>query len=420
MASDAFACRPERPRVAIDARAASHPQSGGFKTYTENLIKHLGGNEDRLDFRLYLDRPLVAGLPAALTARVIPTAMPYLGVPLREQVLVPYRSLCDRADLVHFPCGTGAVWPLRPFVITVHDTIEWMPVAAGKRERSPRRVMMHLYSRFVQRAAVRRAAAVLTVSENSKRDIVRHFGVPPARVFVTYEAAAETFGRVEDPRQLGLIRERMGLAQPFVLAIGSADPRKNLASLLEAYGLLPAELVEEYLLAIVLTHGHLAPGLQSLARRLGLSRRVRFLRGVADAELALLYNAASLFVFPSLYEGFGLPPLEAMACGTPVVAADNSSLPEVVGDAGVLVDVGGRGGPARLAAAVARVLGDEGLRRQLARRGQERARSFSWQRCAAQTIGVYEAALGRRLAVSDNLAVQGDFDAPARHSRGIH
>jgi glycosyltransferase involved in cell wall biosynthesis len=384
----------KRTRIAIDARAASHPQPGGFKTYTENLLRDLLQRDDPHSYLLYLDRPLTNGLTPAgpdVSVKIVRGAVPFFGVPFREQVSLPYHLVTDSVDLMHFPCATAALWSPCPFVITIHDTIELMSISAAHARLSAKRMLMHLYNRYSQVFTVHRAAAILTVSENSKRDIVRLFNVSADKVFVTYEAPNRMFVRLKDTQQLDQIRHKYRLGQDFILAIGSADPRKNLNCLIDAYSRLSSDLTARYQLAIVWTHHQLHDDMLALVDRLGLAGRVRFLQAVSDRDLALLYNATSLFVFPSLYEGFGLPPLEAMACGAPVVAASSSSIPEIVGDAALLVDDLDNG--AELAASIARALNDESLRHSLSERGVRRAQSFSWDRCAEETVRVYEMVL---------------------------
>jgi glycosyltransferase involved in cell wall biosynthesis len=176
------------------------------------------------------------------------------------------------------------------------------------------------------------------------------------------------------------------------LAIGSADPRKNITTLVQAYAQLPADLKTAYQLAIVWTHPLMADTLMRQVKDLGLTECVRFLMHVPDEDLVLLFNGASLFVFPSLEEGFGLPPLEAMACGTPCVAANNSSIPEVVEDAAVLFD---SDDPRALSETIAKVLRDDELRYELTKKGLKRATYFSWEKCALDTIAAYKQVTGK-------------------------
>jgi glycosyltransferase involved in cell wall biosynthesis len=246
------------------------------------------------------------------------------------------------------------------------------------------------YQRVAGRGAAARASIVVTVSEASKRRIVERLRVDPDRVTVTHEAARPLFRQVEDEARTNDVLRNRRLERPFVLALGSGDPRKNVAALLEVFAAVRTT-VGTCTLVVVTNYAPLESELAAFVRDLGVSPAVRFLTGVTDEELVTLYNAAEVFVHPSLEEGFGLPLLEAMACGTPVVAFDNSSIPEVAGGAAMLVPTGSVEAMSRR---IVEVLGDAGLRQRLAARGLERAAQFSWERCARETIAAYMRALG--------------------------
>jgi glycosyltransferase involved in cell wall biosynthesis len=388
---------PVRKKIAIDARAISHPQRGGFKTYTENLVKHLLQVNVDYDYTLYFDRAMTNSPHSTIfngVGKVVRTPGSLIGVPLREQVSLPYHFLADRIDLVHFPCATAAIWSPRPFVITVHDTIELMSMSDKNAGGSFKRNLMHLYNRYNQIMAIRRAAAIITVSQNSKKDIINYFKIPEGKIIVTYEAPDEMFVYIEDKCQLDEIRFTYQLENEYILGIGSADPRKNLSCMIQAYSQLNPELIARYQLVIVMTHNRLQESLFSLVEKLGLSQRVKFLATVSNQDLVFLYNGATLFVFPSLYEGFGLPLLEAMACGVPVVTANNSSIPEIAGGAARLVDgIEGKDGFTRLSAEMAKVLNDKYLQESLSHRGIERGKAFSWDKCAEETALLYRRTL---------------------------
>jgi glycosyltransferase involved in cell wall biosynthesis len=374
-------------RIGLDARFLTHPQPGGYKSYIGNLAPALVQVDDENEYVLYTDRPASAGLlPDARNVRLrpLPGTLPLVGVPLREQFLLPLGMMRDRVDVMHSPFPTAPVATRCPFVLTVYDTI-WRSAPPFSR-RSPRRLAMWLYTRALPMLVVRRARAVLTISRSAKEEIVHNLGLPEERVHVVYPAAAPLYRALDDVQEQERVRRTFGLDAHFILAIGSADPRKNVPRLIEAYARLGADLRRRHALVIVWTHALLQGRAAALVEELGVQDRVHFLQGVSDEDLARLYRSAALFVFPSLYEGFGLPPLEAMACGTPVVAADNSSIPEAVGDAAVQVD--SRDVEA-LACAMARVLGDGELREELRARGLARARTFSWERCARETLAVY-------------------------------
>ncbi len=233
---------------------------------------------------------------------------------------------------------------------------------------------------------LRAADAIIAVSECTKRDAVRHYGIPEEKITVIYEGVSPRF-RPADPETVRAVRAKYGLPERFILYVGTIEPRKNLTALLEAYAaLLSRNTRYAARLVIVGKKGWLYEGFFRRLRELGLEERVHFTGYVPDEDLPALYSAATLFVFPSLYEGFGLPVLEAMACGTPVVCSGTSSLPEVAGDAALLVDPTDI--PA-LAAAMERALTDEALRASLRARGLERARRFTWEEAARQTITIY-------------------------------
>ena len=382
-------------RIGFDARFLTHPQAGGFKTYTENLVSALAAVDRDNEYVLYLDRTPGGrdAVPAApnFTSRIVPASLPLAGMPWREQVALPRQAARDRIDLLHCPCLTAPLRLACPLVVTIHDMLWLQPQKyATGRSRPLKRVLMDAYYRVVPQRAAKRAAAIITVSQSSKQLIVEQLGLDANRIIVTYAAPAAQFRQLDDAGATLAVRQARDLEGPFILGIGSADPRKNMSALVRAYGRLPAELRERTRLVIVWTHAALAPQLTGLVDALGLTHQVRFLERVSTDELVALYNAASLFVFPSLQEGFGLPLVEAMACGAPVVAADNSSIPEIAGDAALLVDAQD---DESMAASMRRVLTDGPLRASLVRKGLERAATFSWERCARETIGAYARAL---------------------------
>jgi glycosyltransferase involved in cell wall biosynthesis len=245
---------------------------------------------------------------------------------------------------------------------------------------------MRAYNRSVSDRAIHRAAAIITVSHSAKATIITELGVPPERVFVTYEAPPPIYVPVADPLQLAGVQRKYRLSDRFILGMGSADPRKNVGTLLRAYAALPPPVRQQHQLVVVWAHDTLMNKLAADLAGRGLTDRVHFLEAVPSEDLVLLYNAATVFVFPSLGEGFGLPPLEAMACGTPVIAANNSAMPEILDGAGWLVDAHD---VRALAAALERVLYDDGVRESLIDAGHKRAATFSWTRCAKETLEVY-------------------------------
>jgi glycosyltransferase involved in cell wall biosynthesis len=236
------------------------------------------------------------------------------------------------------------------------------------------------------------ADEIIAVSECTRRDVIAHLGVSPERVHVVYEGAEQQYRPLHDRALIRATACRYGVEEPgYILTVGTLEPRKNLVTLVEAYGALRRRQPAPPLV-LAGSKGWLHDGLFRRVKDLDLERHVRFTGFVADADLPALMNGASLFVYPSLYEGFGLPPLEAMACGVPVITSDSSSLPEVVGSAGRLVpphDV------QELAESMAAVLNDPALQADMRRRGLAQAGRFSWERAAQETLKVYRQARRR-------------------------
>lgn len=238
--------------------------------------------------------------------------------------------------------------------------------------------------------AARRAQRLIAISEATKRDILKYLHVPEERVVVTPLAAHWRFKPVEDNWQRHETLMKYGLLTDYIFSLGSLEPRKNLATLIRAYSTLPDRMRRTLQLAIAGAKGWKNSSLFSLIQELGLGDCVRILGYVPDDDLPALYGSASVFVYPSLYEGFGLPALEAMASGAPVIASNTSSLPEVVGTAGIQIDPGN---VEALAQAILRVVAQPGLAEELRRKGLEQARRFSWRRTAEQTLQAYSEAV---------------------------
>lgn len=379
-------------RIGIDAKFLTHPQRGGFKSYTENLIRALSELDRNNEYILYLDRPPSpeAKIPQYpnFSYKIVSGGDAFYGMPYREQVVLPRQLRTDGLDLFHAPCLTVPLLINVPFVVTIHDTIWLYPTRYSiDKARFGKRKFMEWYYRFMPEIAARKAKGVITVSHAARENIVNYLHVPEDRIFVTYEAANEIYHPIQDQSLIGTVPRKYGLESNYILAIGSADPRKNIKSLIRAYALLSESIRDTYCLVIVWNHKLLASELLLEAKILGVSKQVFFIENVSDPDLVILYNQAIMFVFPSLEEGFGLPPLEAMACGTPVLAANNSSIPEIVGDVAILFSAGNTD---ELASSITRVLNNPDLQRRMKTVGIERAAKFSWKNCALETIDVYK------------------------------
>ncbi len=369
-------------RIGIDARKL---HDFGIGTYVRNLLRHLARQDAETEFVVVCrpqDSPFVAELGPNF--RALPeTAPPYS---VREQLQVPLRLRRERLDVFHAPHYVLPPLTSCRSVVTIHDCIHLMfPQYLPGRGA-------YWYARTMLRAAVRRADRVLTVSEASKRDILRFFPVPAGKVEVVPNGIDERFYCEPSPDEVARVRERYLLHGPFLLYTGNIKPHKNLERLIEAFARVRGRGLDDLRLLIIGNEVSRYPSLRRTVHRHKLHTYVRFLGFVPDQMLAILYRLARVFVFPSLYEGFGLPPLEAMASGTPVVTSNVSSLPEVVGDAALLVD------PydvEALADAIFRVLTDEALRAELVARGRARARQFSWERSVSRIRAVYREVAAR-------------------------
>jgi glycosyltransferase involved in cell wall biosynthesis len=375
--------------VAINAHLLAHTRTfrrAGVSNYVEALLHGLGTIDRQNRYTVYTTRGLEAralGLPPNFRVRSsrLPTINPRVRIPW-EQLLAPALLRLERADVYH---GVLNVMPLAspaPCVVTIHDLSPFLFPQTFRR-------VNRTYTRWAIRVACRRAARILAVSEFTKQEIVRWMRVPPERVVVTYDAADNRFAP-PSAEELAIFRRQKGLPERFVLFLGTLEPRKNLPLLLDAYAMIARSIDAPLLIAG--SQGWLYEPILAKAEQLGLGDRLRFVGYVDQADQHLWYAAATVFAFPSLYEGFGMPPLEAMATGTPVVVSSSSSLPEVVGDAGLIVSPSD---PEELADALHRVITDETLRAELRTRGLAQARRFSWRDTAERTLEVYRQAVAK-------------------------
>jgi len=300
---------------------------------------------------------------------------------LWEQTVQPFALRKERVDLLHALAFVTPLLSPCPAVVTIYDLSFLLYPESFKRFK---RFYLGLFTRL----SARRARRIIAISRSTKRDVIRLLGVPPEKVEVVYCGIDEAFHPLAED-QVAVFRSERGLPERFVLFVGTIEPRKNVARLIEAFSVFRFPF-SDFRLVIGGAKGWFYDDVFARVEELGLEGQVVFPGYIPVSELPLWYNAAELFVYPSLYEGFGLPPLEAMACGTPVITANTSSLPEVVDSAGLTVDPLDVEG---LAEAMRRVLGDEVLRREMRERGLQRAKSFSWMKTAQETVQVYQRAM---------------------------
>jgi glycosyltransferase involved in cell wall biosynthesis len=365
--------------IAIDAHSVGTGLAGN-ETYAANLVEALAEVDGENRYTVYVTRPEAFARfngrwPNVRARRTLPHT-PLLRIPITLSAELRRRPV----DLLHVQYTSPPLAPCR-VVATVHDlSFEHLPGTFKRRS------WMQL--RLTVRATVRRAAHVIAPSEYTRRDLIETYRLDPERVTAIPLAASPRFRPVEDVLELERVRARYGITREYVLAVGSIQPRKNLSRLVRAYSGLRRERGRSNLPQLVLVgkRAWLYGETLKAVEEEGVGDSVVLTGYVSEGDLPALYSGALCFAYPSYYEGFGLPPLEAMSCGTAVLTGDRTSLPEVVGDAGLTADPFDTGAIAR---ALARLIEDAPLRADLGARGLQRASAFDWRETARMTLQVY-------------------------------
>jgi len=373
--------------ICFDLSAAAHERAG-LGRYAASLARAL--LELGVPLTGFVNDPNEGGLPPPLNRLQVFTAN------------LPRKRWRLRAALSDF--GGPSLRKTFPGVTLFHATEHLLPAIPGARTvftlhdvaylLYPQHHLLQnrLYLTAMMPRFLARADRVICVSENTRRDALRFYALPENKLVVIPEGVEAHFKPITDPAQLEAVRRQHRLPRRFILYVGTIEPRKNLRLLLEAYAVL-RQSVPEVGLVIAGGTGWLYEGFFERLQTLALEQAVTLTGFVPEADLPALINCAEVFAYPSLFEGFGLPPLEAMACGVPVVASRTSSLPEVIGDAGVLLP------PTDVLAwvnALSGLLANPSLRAELRRRGLRRAQQFTWQTAAQQTLAVYHSLGFRR------------------------
>lgn len=369
-------------RIAIDGRMG-HTRVG-MGVYVRGLISHLGKVDKKNEYFIIVHKDRDASfIPKQQNFTKWATSISYenhLTRDLWEQVYLPWKLYKHRIDVYHGPNYVLPIFAKAGTVLTAYDMI----VFATQKWYKP--ISQFRVQRLLRMSA-KRAHKIITGSENSKLDIIEILGLPEEKVQVVYIGIDDVYRPINNKHELDFVKAKYGITDRFILHVGSLNPRKNISRLIEAYKRLPLDILEEYQLVIVGKRGWKSDEIFARVKELCLENRVVFTGFIEDNDLPLLMNAADLLAFPSLYEGFGIPPLEAMACGTPVIASNTSSIPEVVGDAALLFDPYN---VEEMSAAMYRALTDGQLREKLRQKGFERVKKFSWEKTAQETLAVYE------------------------------
>ena len=369
-------------RIAFDGTTLIPAKSGvGF--YSEHLLSHLATEFGDDEWIVLSNRPVSTSEPLPEHLRVdlsggLPWRVPWI------QFTAPARLNRLQVDLAHF---TNSICPLRspvPTVLTIHDmSLELFPGLHPRRRRLTRRLV---------RRCAHRAQAIIAVSESARGNICSILGIHPRKVVVVREAAAPAFRPVRNRRLLKAVTNRYGLPDRFMLHVGTIEPRKNLVSLVEAFARIRALRQSGLGLVLAGSWGWGFREVKKTIRRLGLSGSVRLPGYVAFDDLPALYSLASFTIYPSLHEGFGLPVIEAMACGSPVVTSPNSSLFETAGQAALMLE---GTDPGSISRAIGRLLDHPRLREELSSRSLQNAERFSWTAATRETYEVYRKVVTR-------------------------
>lgn len=369
-------------KIGIDARTLYAPVLKGIGVYLQNLLEGMIRLEPSAEFYLYYDarqktvnrRP--AGAKVFERGITFPTGDRFH---FWEQMALPRALSKDRISLLHSPANTVPLFWNGPKVVTVHDTTI--------QERKDKTRIDQFYYNTFQPQALRRSDLICTVSHFSKGNIEKILGISGSKIRVIHNGISPAFRLLEDESVVDAVKAKFGIKGEYIFNAGGESPWKNVPRLIEAFASLESA---ESLVITGIRSDKIRTELMTRIHALGLTGRVHLLTYVTADELIALYNGAAIFVYPSLLEGFGFPPLEAMACGTPVAASNAASIPEVTGEAALLFD-GTRAGEISLA--MQKLLQDKTLRDSYRAKGFERARQFTWQENAKQTLSAYKEVL---------------------------
>jgi glycosyltransferase involved in cell wall biosynthesis len=371
-------------RIGIDARSLEEEKGTGVKRYLENILKEFIKIAPANDYVLYFQNkePLIDFLESPCIIKKLvkmPSFFPPKGV-LWEQFCLPFELLRNKVDVLFSPSYSMPFFSPVRTVVTIHDiTYEVSPEWFHPKER--------LKMQKTTRIAARRANMIIADSESTRRDIIRYYKVAPEKVKVIYLGHDPNFKSI---RSKSDIKHKHGVKKKLVLYVGSIFSRRNIPVLIRSFEKVSRETKNCQLMLIGEDRAYPPFNLNELIESLNLKDKIIRLDYVPEEDLVFLYNAADVFVYPSSYEGFGLPVLEAMTCGTPIVTSNFSSLPEIVADAGLLVDPTNT---EELKEALLKILSDKEVAKTLSKRGKERAELFTWKKTAEKTLQVFNVVL---------------------------
>ena len=363
-------------KIGVMLRHLGEP--GGIGVYTSNVLRALLSIDHQNEYVLLYDSPQHLGQFADYL-NAVERVLPVRNKLWWDQVSVPHFAKREGVDIIFNPKLSIPLLTDRKTVLVMHGAEQFaLPWAFKWYDRA--------YFTLANRLYCRKASAIISMTEIGKTDIAKYMGATPYKIHVVPEAYNEQCHILRADETLD-VKERYSLPEKFILFLGGLNPIKNLGNVLRAYHMIH-QTIPHKLVVVGFRRWKFAQDLK-LVRQLGLEDKVLFAGFVADEEIPVFYNLADAFVFPSLYEGFGIPVLEAMACGCPVIASRTGCSPEVVGDAALLVDPYNA---AEIGRAIALVLGNHYVRQELIQKGLQRVKDFSWEKCARETLAVFQLA----------------------------
>lgn len=368
-------------RIGIDARLFGTAQAAGIGQYTEELIRNLLKNDPLSQYYIFLSPKSWAGFPIyAPNLTKFQVRFPHYS--FAEQLRYPAVLQKADLDLIHYTNFNSPVWWRKvPSVVTIMDLTLWW--FSGRTQKGWWRRLAY---RWVIKKACQNAQHIIAISEATKKDIVDMLRIDPEKISVVYLAVADRYKPTSDSSQVAEIKRKFNISKPYFLYVGQWRQHKNVARLIRAFHLLRRRYNLDYQLVLAGKVDRQCPEVLATINQLNLQAEVILTGYVPDADLPLLYNGADAFVFPSLYEGFGLPPLEAMACGAPVVASRASCMPEILGEAAQYFD------PLSvedMAKAMVEIAKNYALRQTLRTLGFKQVKKYSFSQMAQQTLAIY-------------------------------
>lgn len=371
-------------RIGIDARAI-YKNLDGIGRYSLNLIRAIARIDRKNEYVIFRNNLFGETIVDSPNFREVRVGIPALS--LRTGYCLGLLAKKEKVDVFHSLFFVAPLFGIDNVVVTVHDLMALCFPGFFSGRNFLISKYAWLFHKFMVPKTIAHARKLIAVSKSTKNDLEQCFNLNSNKVSVIYEAADSCFRKIENVEILETYRKNARLPEKFILYVGNTKPYKNISTLLRAFKQFKTRWKTDYFLVLAGKKDRFHETTLLMATELGLLPSIRFFDNFTEEEMPLLYNLAKLFVFPSYYEGFGLPPLEAISCGTPVITSNRASLPEVVGDSAILVNPDDASG---LADAMNDVLSNESLQKQLSQKGLVQSKLFSWEKAAGETLDVYK------------------------------